>query len=115
MAIGIRGETIKLITLTQNGTDAFNAPIMTETETAVNNVLIAPSSEQEVLDTINLYGKRAVYTLGIPKGDTHDWENQVVEFWGKRWRTIGEPLRGMEHQIPLQWNTKVRVESIVTE
>lgn len=115
MAIGIRGETITLITLTQNGTDAFNAPIMAETKTPVYNVLIAPSSEQEILDTINLYGKRSVYTLGIPKGDTHEWENTIVEFWGKRWRTIGEPIRGMDHQIPLQWNTKVRVESIVTE
>ncbi len=113
--VGITGETVKLITQVQTGTDAFNAPVWTETSEYVDNVLIAPSSEAEILDTINLYGKRSVYTLGIPKTDAHDWTNQIVEFWGKRWRTIGDPLRGMDHQIPLQWNTKVRVESIVTE
>lgn len=113
--LSITGEQVKLITQTQVGTDAFNAPIWSETSVTIDNVLIAPSSEQEILDTINLYGKKSIYTLGIPKGDTHDWVNQIVEFWGRRWRTIGDPLRGMEHQIPLSWNTKVRVESIVNE
>lgn len=112
---GIRGEAVKLITQTQTGTDAFNAPIWAETSTTVYDVLIGQPTEQEILDTINLYGRKAVYVLGIPKGDTNDWENQIVEFWGKRWRTIGLPIRGMEHQIPLRWNTKVRVESIVEE
>ncbi len=67
----------------------------------------------EVLETVNLYGKKAIYTLSVPKGDTHNWENTFVEFFGERWRTIGKPKEYMEHQIPLAWNKQVRVESIV--
>jgi len=51
-----------------------------------------------------------VYTLAIPKGDTHDWENQVIEFWGKTWKSFGMPLEGIESNIPLAWNKKVTVE-----
>ena len=59
---------------------------------------------------MNLTGKKAVYTLAIPKGDTHDWEDKEVKFFGKRWRTFGIPLEGIEQLIPLDWNKKVMVE-----
>lgn len=49
------------------------------------------------------------YTLAIPKGDTHIWTDTLVSFWGKTWRTIGLPVRGMDENIPLCWNEKVRV------
>jgi len=49
------------------------------------------------------------YTLGIPKGDTHIWTDTLVSFWGRTWRTIGLPMRGMDENIPLCWNEKVRV------
>lgn len=64
----------------------------------VGNVLIGEPSE----------GGRA-YTLGIPKGDTHIWTDTLVSFWGRTWRTIGLPVRGMDENIPLCWNEKVRV------
>lgn len=76
----------------------------------VDNVLVAPASNSEILDATNLYGKKAVYTLAIPKGDTHEWENKVVEFFGKQWHVFGIPTRGIEANIPLDWNKKVTVE-----
>ncbi len=106
----IKGISVTLYERTQTGTDAFNRPIYEETETVVENVLVAPAQEQEVLDTLNLTGRKAVYTLGIPKGDTHNWEDRDVEFFGERWHTIGMPLSGIEDMIPLSWNMKVRVE-----
>ena len=58
----------------------------------------------------SLVGRKEVYTLAIPKGDTHDWENQVIEFWDKTWKSFGSPLEGIESNIPLAWNKKVTVE-----
>ena len=106
----MRGITVTLYERTQNGTDAFNAPIYSETPVLVDNVLVAPTSASEVLDNVNLYGKKAVYTLAIPKGDTHEWENARVDFFGQSWRVFGFPTEGIDDLIPLSWNKKVTVE-----
>lgn len=106
----LKGRTITLLRRQQTGVDAFNRQTYTETPVQVENVLIAPLSDQEVLDTLNLTGRKAVYQLGIPKGDTNDWENQRVQFFGETWQVIGIPLEGQEELIPLGWNKKVKVE-----
>ena len=108
----IRGTTVILLSKRQTGTDAFNRPIYTEDEIPVENVLIAPVSDAEILDTLNLTGRKAVYQLGIPKSDRNVWEGQRVRFFGETWRVIGKPVRGMNELIPLDWNLKVKVESI---
>lgn len=110
----MRGITVTLYERTQSGTDAFNRPTYTETAVAVDNVLVAPATEagQEVLDTLDLTGRKAVYTLAIPKGDTHAWEGNKVAFFGETWQVVGIPTEGIEDLIPLQWNKKVRVERI---
>ena len=107
----MRGITVTLYDRTTTGTDALNHPIYTETATTVNNVLVAPMSDEEVLQTYTLTGRKAVYQMGIPKGDTHDWTaGKKVSFFGEDWRIIGLPQEGIEHLIPLSWNKKVRVE-----
>lgn len=111
----LQGITIQLIDKTQTGTDGFGRPTYVEQAVNVDNVLIAPMSDEEILDTLNLTGRRAVYQLGIPKGDTHDWENKKVVFFGAAWRVIGKPTVGIDAMIPLSWNKKVKVESIVGE
>lgn len=110
----IKGIPVNLIQLTQTGVDDFGAPVYSESSVSVSNVLVSPSSEDEILSTVNLYGKKAVYTLCIPKGDSHDWENTFVEFFGERWRTIGKPIEYIEGLVPLSWNKKVRVENVQT-
>lgn len=107
----LNGITVTLYTVTQNGVDDFNRPIYTETAVPVDDVLVAPLSDAEILDTVNLTGKKAVYQLGIPKGDTHNWENRRVSFFGEDWRVIGHPTEGIEAMIPMRWNKKVKVES----
>jgi len=106
----IKGITVTLYEQTQTGTDAFNDPIYTETAINVDNVLVYPSTQTEILETVNLYGRKAVYTLGIPKGDTHNWENRRIDFFGQSWRSFGIPSQGIEDMIPLDWNMKVTVE-----
>ena len=107
----IKGITVTLYTVTQTGTDAFNRPIITETPVQVENVLVSPLSGEEITDTLNLTGRRAVYQMAIPKGDAHDWENRRVSFFGESFRVIGKPTEGIEANIPLDWNKKVRVEA----
>ena len=107
----MKGITVTLYNRVQTGTDAFNAPIYTETAVSVDNVLVAPVNSTEALETYNLTGRRAVYQMGIPKGDTHDWSaGKKVGFFGKVWRIIAVPTEGIEDLIPLSWNKKVQVE-----
>lgn len=112
MADKIKGITVTLyepVGSTGTEYDPFGAPIYTEVPVQVDNVLVSPTSSQERTDTINLYGREAVYTLAIPKGDTHSWENRRVSFWGKDYQVFGVPLQGIECDIPLSWNKKITV------
>lgn len=106
----MRGISIILYTSTQTGTDDFNRPIYTEAPVTVENVLVGEPSTDDIVAEINMTGKRLAYTLAIPKGDTHDWADKTVEFFGERFKTIGEPTQGIDHLIPLSWNKKVKVE-----
>ena len=108
----LKGETIKLYTRTETGRDSLNRPVYEETAIEVENVLIGSPSTQEATDTLNLTGRKVEYTLGIPKGDTNDWENKTVEFWGKKWRTIGIPVTGIQELLPqgMPWGKNVQVE-----
>lgn len=106
----IRGITILLYEKRQTGTDALKAPIYEETPVEVRNVLVGEPSAEDVINEMQLYGKRIAYTLAIPKGDTHDWSNVTVEFFGQKWRTYGDVIQGIEAMIPLTWNKKVKVE-----
>lgn len=106
----IKGITVTLYEARHLGDTMFGEAIMDETPVEVENVLVAPSTTEEILDTVNLYGRKAVYTLGIPKGDTHDWENRKVSFFGKDWHVFGIPTKGIDDLIPLDWNKKVMVE-----
>ena len=106
----LKGITVTLINKQQTGTDPFDNPIYGDVEIAVNNVLISPTSSDDIVNTKDLTGRIAVYTLAIPKSDTNVWENQEVRFFGERWRVFGIPLQGIEELIPLDWNKKVMVE-----
>lgn len=109
-----RGITVTLYVRTQTGTDAFNAPIFGETAVEIQNVLVAPEGDagQAVFSDTDLHSRKSTYLLGIPKGDTHQWENSEVGFFGRRWKVIGMTTEGIDELIPLYWNKKVRVEAI---
>ena len=107
--MGIHGIPIELAVKVQMGTDGFNRPVYDTEWVTVDNVLIGQPSTEEITDELNLSGKRLDYLLGIPKGDTHDWEDTQVRFWGQVYQTIGAPTQGIESMIPLSWNKKVKV------
>lgn len=106
----IKGITVTLINKKEVDKDPFGSPIYEDVEIDVDNVLVSPTSTDDIVNQLNITGKKAVYTLAIPKGDENVWEDQEVRFFGKRWRVFGAELQGIEELIPLDWNKKVMVE-----
>ena len=104
------GRTVILYDKVQTGVDGFNRPVYDDVPVTVENVLIGIPTAQEVIDTLNLTGKRAAYTLGIPKGDAHLWTDRKVEFFGETFHTITYPVKGQEELVPLDWGQNVMVE-----
>lgn len=106
----MKGVTILLHVKTQTSTDEFGAPVYTDTTIPVDNVLIGEPTSDQVMQELNMHGKRLAYVLGIPKGDSNTWTDTEVEFFGEKFKTYGEPTQGIDHLIPLSWNKKVKVE-----
>ena len=104
------GVSVILHIKTQTGVDAFNNPVYADSTETVKNVLIGQPTTEEIDSTLSLYGKKIDYMLGIPKGDAHNWEDTIVEFWGDRYRTFGMTIQGIEANIPTPWHKKIRVE-----
>ena len=105
----LKGIDIILYEKTKTGEDAFHAPIYTETPVTVHNVLVGEPATEDIVNDLQLYGRRLAYTLAIPKGDAHSWEDAKVEFFGQAFRTCGGVAQGIESMIPLCWNKKVQV------
>lgn len=72
-----------------------------EGDEAVSNVLVGEPAD-------------GGFTLAIPKGDGHIWTDTSVSFFGRRFRTVGFPQEGIEQNIPLSWNKKVKVQPLTT-
>lgn len=109
----IKGIQASLKVKTKTGTDAFNRDVFEEEYVTVENVLVGEPSPDDIITATELYGKKAAYTLGIPKTDTHDWvDTEVVlpEPFQGRYRTIGYPSAGIAANVPGPWNRKVKVE-----
>lgn len=106
----MRGVSVVLHVKTESGSDEFGAPIYTDTTITVDNVLIGEPTSDQVMQELNMHGKRLAYVLGIPKGDSNTWTDTEVEFFGEKFKTYGEPTQGIDHLIPLSWNKKVKVE-----
>ena len=106
----MKGMTVQLVVGTVTGYDPFDAPIEQEELVDVADVLVGQPTTDDVTNTIQLYGKHIAYVLGIPKGDTHNWQDAKVYIWGEPYRTIGFPQTGIQANIPLRWGTNVKVE-----
>lgn len=109
--MGFKTTTVSLTVKTKTGVDEFGADVFKETQVDVPGVLIGSPTTDDVTSTLELYGKRVEYVLGIPKGDTHKWYDTTVSFWGRTYKTIGYPMLGEPENIPLAWGQNVKVEA----
>ena len=105
----IKGTTVTVYQRTKSGTDEFNKAIYIREPVQVSNVLVGEPTTEEINEVTQVHGKRLAYVLAIPKGDTHNWIDTDVEVFGRTFRTLGEPTQGIEENIPLSSNKKVRV------
>lgn len=103
------GTAVVLYERTQAGVDAFNDPVYTTAPVTVENVLVGQPTTDEITSSIDLYGKKIEYMLGLPKGDDHDWTNTTVVIFGQTFQTFGAVIQGIEANIPTPWHKKVRV------
>jgi hypothetical protein len=94
----LKGTSIELLSISEGQL----------TEETIDDVLIGEPTSSAPTDQTD--GRLLGFTLGIPKGDTHDWTDRLVEFWGKRFRTVGYPQQGIEANIPLRWGQNIKVE-----
>ena len=109
----MRGVTVTLYETTEQGRDAFNAPIIKETATTIDNVLIGEPSTDDYTSAVSVYGKQIRFMLGIPKGDTHDWKDKIVQLpapFSCQVKTFGFVETGIQDLIPLAWGGKVAAE-----
>ena len=106
----MKTTTVQLGVKTQTGSDPFGVPIYSYSFIDVSGVLVGQPSAEERLSTLDLCGKYIAYTLGIPKGDDHDWNDTEVIIWGEKFRTIGFPETGIQENIPLRWGKNIKVE-----
>ena len=106
----IKGITVRLHIKEQTGEDPFGHPVYSDSVVDVDNVLVGEPSATDVISA-NQMGKHISYTLGIPKTDSHKWKDTEVEFFGKKFRTVGEPIQGIDALVPLDWNRNVMVEA----
>lgn len=106
----IKGISVILVDKIEIKKDPFGASVFEDKEIIIENVLITPTSSDDIVNQQLLYGKKAVYTLAIPKNDIHSWEDKEVRFFNQRFKVFGKVIEGIESMIPLDWNKKVMVE-----
>ena len=106
----IRGCPVEIAVETVTGYDDFGAPIISEIFETVDDCLIGQPTSTEITDALNMYGKKLIYVIGIPKGDTHNWENVTVKFFGQTFKAFGFPTSGIQENIPLRWGANIKVE-----
>ena len=112
----IRGISVTLYKETVSSYDSFGAPIYTTTKETVDNVLVAQPSTDDITTALSMYGKKITYNLGIPKGDTNDWTDKVVEWTDPQGNTVtvktfGFPIMGIEANVPGPWHKIVKCEA----
>jgi hypothetical protein len=105
----IKGIDVVLHQRGQSGLDDLGNPIYQTGDVTVENVLVAPTTVDDLIDRSRLEGTKELYTMGIPKGDSHVWLENKVTFFGKTWHCYAEK-EGIEENIPLAWNKTVYVE-----
>lgn len=106
----MKTTTVQLAVKTEGAPDPFGMPTETEQLIDVPGCLVGQPSTDDIAQTMEMYGKKIAYVVGVPKGDVNSWVDTDVIIWGERFRTIGYPETGIQGNIPLKWGQNVKVE-----
>lgn len=111
----MRSRSITVNVPVKGAKDRFGNPTETAVPVAVDNVLIAPGSTEN-LEASRPDGVQIVMTLEIPKSYTGTLEGCTVELpepWdaGNPYKVVGCPLPYMDENTPGDWDREVGLES----
>lgn len=103
--------TVKLYEKVEIGTDDFGVPTYSTFIEEIDHCLVAIGQHGQMTDNTNIQVALDTFTIAIPKGDTHDWRNSIVEFnlggVDFRCKTYGDYLLGYEDAMPLMWHKQI--------
>lgn len=106
----MKGETVSIITRTQDGKDLFGNPSYKTSTEEIDNVLVAPGVVDDIISNTRVEGSEIHYTLYFPKTfGGADLENAEIEVRGERLRVVGRPNYWNEANCPTDWNMVVKV------
>lgn len=95
----------------QDGTDDFGVPTYAENAVVIDKCLVAMGQHNQLMDNNTIQVALDTFTIAIPKGDTHDWRNSIVEFSlggiEFRCKTNSDYLLGVEEAMPLMWHKQI--------
>ena len=111
--MGIPVISVTLYEKTEAGVDAFNKTIYIETPVTVDGVNVGSPTSDDIVNDQTLSDKKISYVLAIPSGDTHVWEDSIVEFFDRKWHTVGIATQFIDGFMGenYPWNKKIKVEA----
>ena len=107
----MRGETITITRQQSTGDhDPSGAPIVEQITETVDNVLVAPGTQDNLTDAGHPTGIDTALTLYFPR----TWEysslrGALITVRGHQWKVEGDPMPIDGNITPTQWNLVVTV------
>lgn len=105
----ISGMEVEVVRRTMTGRDEMGEPIFSESHEPVGNVLVTPSSTDEMDETNRAFGISCELTLHFPKDYTASLEGCSVIVYGDEYRVLGDPQPYMPENTPTPWNREAKV------
>ena len=107
----IRGETVTVITRGVIGRDPLNNPIYGDTETSVEDVLVAPGPRTDVIESNRPDGVEVQWTLHLPKTFVGSLRGASIKVrGGDPLAVIGDPQPFTDANTPGRCNRPVEVQ-----
>ena len=98
----LRGTTVTVLTPTTTY-DEHNETVTEWERATVDNVLVAPGSTADVIESDRPHGTRADVTLGFPMTFSARLRGCRVEVGERTYDVIGDPVPNMAENCPTQW------------
>lgn len=107
----MKGETVIVVRSVEVGRDPANNPITEESESAVEDVLVAPGPLADAHESNRPKGVEVRYTLHFPKTyDGGDLTGASIKVRGEDpLAVVGSPRTYTTENTPTRWNMPVEV------
>lgn len=105
----ISGTSVTVLRRVLSSRDEMGEPVFATSTETVGNVLVTPSSTDEMDETNRAFGVTCELTLHFPKSYTASLDGCAVEVSGVEYRVLGDPQPYMPENTPTPWNRPVKV------